>query len=276
MTRTKYSELSRHHYYEVAVQSVDADLDFARRVYRKHNGASPTLIREDFCGTASLACRWVQRWHKNRALGVDLDKETLDWGLEWNLSVLGRRADRVKLIRHDVREVTRPKVDLTMALNFSYFVFKTRPELLSYFKAARRSLKTDGLLILDLFGGSGAMEELVERQYKPAATTPSGVRVPGFTYVWEQALFNPVNHHLLCHIHFEPRHGRNMKKAFTYDWRMWTIPEVRELLREAGFGSSEVYIEGWDEDEDESDGIFRMKNRFENQEAWVAYVVGVV
>ena len=34
--------------------------------------------------------------------------------------------------------------------------------------------------------------------------------------------------------------------------------------------------EGWDEEEDDSDGVFRKRKRFENQNGWVAYVVGVV
>ena len=52
---------SIHALYEAAVQNVDTDLDFGRRVYKRHNQSEPTHIREDFCGTAKLAARWVQR-----------------------------------------------------------------------------------------------------------------------------------------------------------------------------------------------------------------------
>ncbi len=48
---------------------------------------------------------------------------------------------------------------------------------------------------------------------------------------------------------------------------------MRELLLEAGFVSTDVYVEGWDDDDDESDGVFRKRSYFENQEGWVAYVV---
>ena len=51
-------------------------------------------------------------------------------------------------------------------------------------------------------------------------------------------------------------------------------PELREILEEAGFAGSEVYVEGWDEESDDTDGIFRRRKRFENQAGWVAYVVG--
>ena len=53
------------------------------------------------------------------------------------------------------------------------------------------------------------------------------------------------------------------------------MPEIQELMIEAGFKSTEVYIEGWDYDEDDTDGVFRRKKYFENQNAWVAYVVGL-
>ena len=79
-----------------------------------------------------------------------------------------------------------------------------------------------------------------------------------------------------CRIHFELEDGTTIRKAFSYDWRLWTIPEIRELMVEAGFEETDVYVEGWDEDEDDSDGVFRKRKQFENQSGWVAYVVGVV
>jgi hypothetical protein len=48
---------------------------------------------------------------------------------------------------------------------------------------------------------------------------------------------------------------------------------VREVLAEAGFRSSEVYVEGWNEDEDEPNGIFRRRVAFENEASWIGYVV---
>jgi len=65
-----------------------------------------------------------------------------------------------------------------------------------------------------------------------------------------------------------------MKKAFTYDWRLWTLPELQELMQEAGFHDVSVYLEGWDDDADEADGIFRKRKQAENIPGWVGYVVG--
>ena len=69
--------------------------------------------------------------------------------------------------------------------------------------------------------------------------------------------------------------GSKLRRAFVYDWRLWTLPELQELMLEAGFKSTEVYTEGWDVGADDTDGIFRRRRYFENQEGWVAYVVGL-
>ena len=127
------------------------------------------------------------------------------------------------------------------------------------------------MLVLDIFGGweSHALE-IEEKEVEPEERD-----LEDFTYIWEQARFNPITHHILCYIHFKLADGKHLKRAFTYDWRLWSLPEMQELLLEAGFESTEVYVEGWDEDEDETDGIFRRRKRFENQSGWVAYVVGL-
>ena len=72
--------LHRHYLYTSSVQSADSDLGFFRRIYKKSNGVNFRRLREDFCGTAVLACDWVRRNPKNEAWGIDLDRPTLDWG----------------------------------------------------------------------------------------------------------------------------------------------------------------------------------------------------
>ena len=273
--RERKSIPDRHILYSAAVQSVDADIDFFRRVYKTKRGRPFRRLREDFCGTAMLACDWVQRHKKNEAWGVDLDRATLDWGREHYVPRLGKHAERLHLLLDDVLEVDTPPVDVVAALNFSYCVFKTRDQLRDYFSRVRSALRTGGIFFLDLFGGTEAICEGKEHRPIPAGKDFEGNRVPAFTYVWDQASFNPIDHRIVCHIHFKLKKGRAMRRAFTYDWRLWTIPELRELLTEAGFSETEVYLEGWDEEADDTDGIFRRRTRFENQEGWVAYVVGL-
>ena len=261
--------------YSPAVQHVEHDLDVLERIYRNLNGRAPVLLREDFCGTAALACEWVKRGSRRRAWGVDLHRGTLAWARRRRLPSLGAAAERLTLLHADARRVTRPPVDLVIALNYSYWVFHRRTELRAYFRAARASLARGGLLCLDAFGGTSAMQELVERRHVPASRGPGGERVPAFRYVWEQTAFNPVDHGLRCRIHFRLRDGRELRRAFSYDWRMWTLPEIRELLAEAGFRDSFVYVQDWDDEAHEALGSYSRRRRFENMLTWLAYVVGV-
>ena len=115
-----------------------------------------------------------------------------------------------------------------LAYNFSYWVFKTRDDLRGYFRAARRGLKADGLFVVNAFGGTDAMRPMVERRRIPAKQAPDGWPLPRFRYVWEQESFNPIDHAFRCAIHFEFDRGRPLRRAFSYDWRFWTLPEIRE------------------------------------------------
>jgi cyclopropane fatty-acyl-phospholipid synthase-like methyltransferase len=271
------SPLSRdpHALYEASVQSADYDLDFYERVYRRHHGHTFRRFREDFCGTAMLSCAWALRRPENESWGVDQDRATLAWARREHLARMRDAARRVTLVRADVRRVTRPHVDLITAMNFSYWVFKRREDLREYFRTARRSLTKGGLLVVNIYGGTGAMEPLEEKRKIAASQGPDGLRIPAFTYIWEQASFNPVDHHLTCHIHFELRDGTRLRRAFSYDWRMWMLPEVQEVMREAGFPKTEVYVEGWNHKKHEPDEVYRLRRKFDNQEGWLAFVVGI-
>lgn len=262
----KADTADRYDLYQRAVQEPDADIDFFLQAYAEvyGKGKEPTTLREDFCAAANTACAWVKRSKDKKAWGVDLDPEPLEWGRKHNVSKLdAEQQSRLTLIEGDVRDKRAPRVDLSVAQNFSYFCFKTRSELRTYFEVVRAGLNDEGLFVLDLFGGpesQTAMEEDTEHD--------------GFTYTWDQDRFDPINNEILCYIHFSFDDGSKIKKAFTYDWRQWTIPEVRELLEEAGFSQSHAYWEGTDED-DEGNGEFTRETSVENDDAWIAYVIAV-
>ena len=94
----------------------------------------------------------------------------------------------------------------------------------------------------------------------------------GFTYIWNQAKYNPVTGEYLCHIEFAFPDGSRMPKAFTYDWRLWTLPELKELLVEAGFHNVTVYWEGWDEKKQKSTGEFSPVTEADADAGWLAYL----
>lgn len=271
---SRRSRPDRHAFYEVAVQGVDWDLDFLERVWRYRNpGREPRLFREDFCSTAALATAWVLRGRERRAWGVDIDPEPLAWAREKRLKYVREAAKRVTLVRGDVRAARKPLVDVACALNFSWWVFHDRADLVRYLRAARAGLARNGVLVMNLFGGGNAERPLTERTRKRAENAPDGSMLPGFTYIWEHASFNPIDRRLLAYIHFELRDGRTLKRAFVYDWRMYTLPELRDAAHEAGFSHFEAWSEGYDAKARRGNGTLYRRTELDNSDTWIAYAV---
>jgi SAM-dependent methyltransferase len=263
-TRTIAQTADRYKLYLKAVQAPEHEVDFFNRVYKREYGSRPKLLREDFCGTYAICCEWVKSHKDCKAIGVDLDPEPLAWGQTHNFVKLkDEQQKRVTIYQADVREVNGTKADVLAAENFSFWIFKTRPALLEYFKAAYANLKSKGVMVLDMMGGPECLEENHEdiTEYKK------------FDYVWEQARFDPITHDALFHIHFRFKDGSEMKRAFTYDWRMWSIPEVRELLAEAGFKRTDVYWEGTDKKTGEGNDVYTRRKHAPSDQAWIAYIV---
>ena len=236
------------------------DMRFFDRVYRGLRGTLPHTLREDFCGTGLLAASWVRRRPGNRAWGIDLDPVPLAWGERHNRAPLGAMASRLHLVRGDVRTTRIPPCDVAAAMNFSFNCFKERDELVAYFATVRRSLRKAGVLFLDAFGGPESMEILSEKR-----------RMRGFTYVWEQSDYDPISGHIMAHITFRFPDGTAMRRAFTYDWRAWTVPELRDCLREAGFAATRVFWETTDA-RGSGTGVFREARRATPCESFVCCI----
>jgi len=264
LRRARLSErFDRHDLYQRAVQDTEAEIDFVEQTWAELRQRPAELLREDFCGTANTACEWVRRNEIHYAIGVDLDRSVLDWGERNNISELTlEEQQRIELVQSDVRDVLSPPADIVLAMNFGYFLFKTRDALRGYFQCVHEGLASDGILFLDAYGGYDAPRELEESR-----------DCEGFVYIWDQAAFNPIDSCMTCHIHFEFPDGSRMDRAFTYDWRLWTLPELREILYEAGFTQVDIYWEGSDEDSGEGNGVYLPSEVGDADAGWVCYIV---
>jgi len=255
----------RHLLYELSVQDPETEVDLIDQMWLEQRGRRCLSIREDFCGTAVVCGEWVKRSDDRTAIGVDLDPEVLGWGRERMLERIGEEAmRRVTLLEHDVLSVKTQQVDSVLAMNFSYWLLKTRDLLRNYFRSVHASLVDDGLFLLDCYGGSDAFSEMEEPR-----------ELDGFTYVWDQHHYNPITGLARNYIHFEFPDGTEMREAFEYTWRLWTLPEIREILEEAGFRKSVVYWEGTDEETEEGNGEWEVSESGEACPGWIAYIVAV-
>jgi len=268
MTTSLATSADRHLYYQHAVQDVESEIDFVEQTWSELRERPAAYLREDFCGTANTACEWVIRDETHYATGIDLDESVLEWGSLYNLSALDdEQLERIELLNEDVLKTRPGLADIILAMNFSYYLFLDRDDLREYFANTLDGLVSDGILFLDAYGGYEAPMDLTEPR---ECVDGEG---NDFTYIWEQASFNPIDSCMTCHIHFEFSDGSRMENAFAYRWRLWTLPEIREVLYEAGFSRVDIYWEGTDEENNEGNGIYTPSEIGDADPGWVCYIV---
>ena len=275
--KTFADRADRYELYGLSVQASDHEITFFEKVYQHHFGRSPKVLREDFCGTHAVAAAWIRSQPDRVAIGVDLDPEPVWWGQERH-ELTEEEHDRLTLIQGDVRTAKSQKAEILAAENFSYSLSKTRESLKEYFRAVKKNLAKDGLFVMDLMGGGECHFEDQEDTRNLRYPADGVINADGkeklkrFTYVWRQEKFNPLTHDVLFHIHFRFPDGSEMKNAFTYDWRLWTAPEIKELLAEAGFKTVEIW---WDADvvDEDDNPVYAPAKDGTPHAAWLAYVV---
>lgn len=254
---------NKYELYEESVQCPEADVDFIEKEFKKIYKRSPKTLREDFCGTGALLKEWVLSAPDRRAVGIDLDAEPIRYGLTHHFAPLKPEVKRRLLyVQANVLSAVRHKAEVICAFNYSYCIFKERRLLLSYFKGVRKALKKEGLFFLDTFGGTESMIENQESR-----------NMGSFTYYWECESFNPLTHECFYSIHFKKRgSSKKHKRVFTYDWRFWTLPELRDILMEAGFSEVKSYWEG-DGPKGTGNGVFKESREAKNCPSWISYLV---
>jgi hypothetical protein len=95
--------------YRWAVQDPETHATVLRVMYETvRPGIAPTVLREDFAGTAAESVTWVALKEGRRAVAVDLDSATVAWAKARADRLLGIRAGAVELIEGDSLSVGPP------------------------------------------------------------------------------------------------------------------------------------------------------------------------
>lgn len=262
--RTKKLPFDKYAFYNQSVQSAADDVKFYRKVYKQiRKGKLPTVLREDFCGTGAISCEWVKLDKTHKSCGLDLDSEPMNYGREHYISKLNEsQQSRAVLIKKDVLSRDLPSADIVVAVNFSYFFFKKREILKRYFENVYKSLNHNGLFVLDIFGGTQCTDAIEDK-----------TRHKNFTYYWDQKNFDPVSNEAYFEIHCGYK-GKKHEGVFAYDWRMWSIQEIREIMEEVGFQGTKIYWEGTDS-KGRGNAIFLPVEKGEACLSWIAYIAGI-
>ena len=255
-------EFDKYFYYKKSVQNPKQDIKFFKKAYAQFYKKKPRVFREDFCGTFYVAYQWVKERPQNQAIAIDSDKEPIEYGKRHHLSKLNSsQKARLKVLNKNVLDSPLPKADIISVGNFSYFVFKQRDLMLKYFKNIKKSLFPQGLFIIDMVGGPDC-EDISEEK----------VEHKDFNYYWDQVSFDPIHKTARFYIHFKRKGEKKQKKAFVYDWRLWSLPELRDILKSAGFSKTHVFWEQSDK-KGEGTGVFKKTEKGEICGTWIAYLV---
>jgi hypothetical protein len=262
---------NRFDLFELAAQDPPREARFLEAVH----GGRPRRLADDFSGPGGIARAWVALSHDHEAVCVDIDGQPLEHARERAERDLRDAARRVSYHWGGVVEAPG-RVDVIAALNFAAGELHTRPELMTYLRHALARLEAGGVLVLDTYGGSDAWQPGVQ---EVRLDTPDGAVV----YEWEQIEADPLTARVRNAMHFRLPDGRRLDDAFEYDWRLWSVAELRDALREAGFRRTEVYTTLGDAIADDgrllvhpdaSDDPDAPHARIDGVEPFVAYVVG--
>ncbi|EOY33473.1 S-adenosyl-L-methionine-dependent methyltransferases superfamily protein isoform 1 [Theobroma cacao] len=166
-----------------------------------------------------------------------------------------------------------PARDIVCAFNYSCCCLHKRVELVLYFKHVLEALsRKGGIFVMDLYGGTSSEQSLRLQR-----------RFPNFTYTWEQAEFDIIERKTRISLHFHlQKQQKKLRHAFSYSWRLWSLPEIKDCLEEAGFQSVHFWLRKMPDTSEirctEGFGIgrdvkYEEVKSFQQEDAWNAYIV---
>ena len=215
-------------YYDFIYESIvdyDADVRYLEMVFRRFLRGPPRSILDLACGTGNHALRLARRGHK--VVGLDLSREQL---------AIARRKARatrvpIRFVRGDMRSFDLGRTFDAAICMFGAFgyLLETR-DVLRCLRSVRRHLAPDGLFAFEFWQSSAA---------KPPPYQSWDHKIgPAFELVrLADARFDSRTRLLPVEFRFFVFRGRRVLDRFreTHTVRTYPVPEIRRLLRRAGF-----------------------------------------
>ncbi len=239
------SPITKHDLYELCVLGPEQLVPLLVAIH----GGEPLTLAEDFAGTAALCDHWAAQSTKHTAIAVDQDPETLAY--HPTLKHVTKIASSVLDPALCMRNI--PKADVLHAGNFSIGYMHSRQDLLAYLRLARQRLAPGGVFLCDIYSGEGSFAPCeIHREHWIPDGPHKGKRV---RYTWEQRDADPTTGMVTNVLHFRVEQAGKIEiefeDAFIYHWRLWSIPELRDAMTEAGFATTHVYNKQPDAIDDE-------------------------
>jgi len=226
--------LNKYDLYRLCVQAPKASAEFLAAVHARFRGtrapARQVVLREDFSGPGAIGVAWAESSERHATILVDQDADAL--------AHAGLPRPRVAAIAGDVMAV-EARADIVAALNFPLGYWHSRKELVAYLQASLARLRPGGVFVADMYGGEHAFQPgTLQRRVL-------GPNDEAITYTWEQREADVVSGIVVDALHFDikppKRPLHRLRDAFVYTWRLWSLPELRDALRDAGFRRIEFF-----------------------------------
>jgi SAM-dependent methyltransferase len=230
-------EWNIHDLYELCVQRAGVMAGFLGGFA----GGDASHLREDFSGRGGVARAWCAAGQRHTAVCVDIDEQALEEGRR--LAASEGVGERLRWVRADLRggHIAGVGADVVFAGNFSIGYFHSRASLLAYVRGVAESLVPGGAFVCDTYGGAGA--------YALGGAARTRITAGGdvVRYVWAHEEADPRTGMVTNSISFRVLRGGDVvadfPRAFVYHWRLWSLPELREVFEECGFDEPRIYAD---------------------------------
>ena len=215
-------------YYDFIYETLvdyDADVRYLEAVFRKFLRRDARRILDLACGTGNHAIRLARRGHD--VLGLDLSTE--------QLAIARRKAARgrtpIRFVAEDMRSFDLGSTFDTAICMFGAFgyLLDTR-DVLRCLRSVRHHLAPDGVFAFEFWQSSAARPEPYQSWFHKVGPEFELVRL-------SEARYDRRTHRLRVEFRFFAFKGRRVRDRFdeTHIVRLYRVPEIRSLLRRAGF-----------------------------------------
>lgn len=226
-----------HDLYELCVQRAEVMARFLGSLA----GGGHAHLREDFSGRGGVARAWCAAGQTRTAVCVDIDAGVLQEGQR--LAACEGVAERLRWVRADLNTgpVEGATADVVFAGNFSIGYFHSRASLLAYTQRVARALTPGGAFVCDTYGGAGAFAlggQVRTRLHANGDVVRS---------MWRHEEADPRTGMVTNSLSLRVLRGGDVvadfPRAFVYRWRLWSLPELRDVFAECGLGQPRVYTD---------------------------------
>ena len=215
--------------YELCVQAPELEARFLRSLH----GGRPLTLGEDFAGPVGVGRAWLALDPAHTVVATDADPLPLEHAERRLRKAMPGAGPRLVRRVNDVLE-TGDRSDVIAAFNFAVCELHSRDRLVTYFRHALFRLNAGGVLAVDTYTSPDAMS--------PGESVQTVQTYFGLVeYRWRQVSADPATGRVVNAIDFTLPDARRFEDAFVYDWRLWSAPEIRDAMREAGFRTTEVH-----------------------------------